>query len=127
MKPNCILSKALIKARKTTCLFFIAGCLLVPVSGFSQLNLKGKLKDAANNRASDKIDQGIEKGMGAVENGVKSIFKRKTKPKTSPKIQTKNKSRKVTKTVKAGNRNRPWHPFNLIPITILCPAIKFSF
>jgi len=82
MKPNYILSKALITAGMAIYIFLIAGCLLAPVSGFCQLNLKGKLKAATNNRASDKVDQGIETGIGAVENGVKNIFKKKDKTET---------------------------------------------
>jgi OmpA-OmpF porin, OOP family len=82
MKPICILSKTLIQAGKTISFLLIAGCLLIPVSGFSQLNLKGKLKDAANNRVNNKVDQGVDKSMDAVENGVKNIFKKKDETKT---------------------------------------------
>lgn len=54
----------------------IAGFLL-SAPAFSQIDIKGKIKNQTNNRANEQVDQGIDKGLNKVEEGIGDIFKKK--------------------------------------------------
>ena len=47
--------------------------------GWSQIDVKGKIKEKSTERANQRTDEGIDKGLDKVEEGVKSIFKKKEK------------------------------------------------
>ena len=53
--------------------------IVAGLSGYSQIDVKGKAKDATINRADQKTDQGIDEGLNKTEEGVKNLFKKKEK------------------------------------------------
>ncbi len=58
---------------KTLCKVLLMTALILFVSNVNaqKIDVKGKLKDAVNNRANNHVDNAIDKGLDAIENGVK--------------------------------------------------------
>ena len=63
---------------KKTILTLLA--IAVGVSGYAQIDVIGKVKDATINRADERTDEGIDEGLNKTEEGIKSLFKKKKKP-----------------------------------------------
>ncbi len=68
--------------KKVLLLTFVIG-VCFSFQGYSQFDIKGKLKSQANNRINDRIDQGIDKGLNKIEEGVGSVFKKQESEKSS--------------------------------------------
>lgn len=67
---------------------------------WSQIDVKGKIKEKSTERANQRTDDGIDKGLDKVEEGVKSIFKKKEK-KTEEKTETTETMETTTTTEEA--------------------------
>jgi outer membrane protein OmpA-like peptidoglycan-associated protein len=91
MKPLIIHSKIYYS------ILFVLSLLFTSYTGYSQIDFKGKLKDAVNNRANQKTDQLIEASLDSIENGVKkSSTTRKKDQSSSNKAKTDDESSSST-------------------------------
>jgi OmpA-OmpF porin, OOP family len=76
-------------------ILIVLSLLLTPDTSYSQIDFKGKLKDAINNRANQKTDELIEVSLDSVESGVKQSATKK-KQSTPNKTKTDDESSSST-------------------------------
>jgi len=55
--------------------------------GWSQIDVKGKVKEKATDRANQRTDEGIDNGLNKIEEGIGSLFKKKDKKKSEEKTE----------------------------------------
>lgn len=100
---------------------------LIPVANYSQVDVKGKVKDKSIERADRKTDEAIDKSFDAVENGIEGIFKKKEKEDSEENTEnseeteeTKEKPAKQAKEVAGPKGSQPapslkWAKYDFIP------------
>ena len=97
----------------------LAGCFLFSSTGFCQLNVGQKVKDATVNRANNKVDEGIDKGLNTVENGVKGLFKKKKPKEEKAEVNATEEQKPQVQDVKPATGTNPslasYSKFDFIP------------
>jgi flagellar motor protein MotB len=61
--------------------------LIISQHGFSQIDVKGKVKEKTTERANQRTDEGIDKGLNKIEEGIGGLFKKKEKKKKEEKTE----------------------------------------
>jgi flagellar motor protein MotB len=76
----------------------IAFSLIISQYGFSQVDIKGKVKEKTTERTNQRTEEGIDKGLDKIEEGVGNLFKKKEKKTEEP--QTTETTKTVETTTK---------------------------